>query len=138
MQTINGTVTQDGARPPTLDLAALPRIESRLDPRSAEFRENAAAMRGLVEELRARLALVRQGGGEEQMRRHRARGKLPVRERIERLLDPGTPFLEFSALAAWDMYDNEAPSAGIVTGIGVVSGRQCVIVANDATVKGGT
>jgi|DewCreStandDraft_5_1066085.scaffolds.fasta_scaffold00330_56 acetyl-CoA carboxylase carboxyltransferase component len=138
MQTSNGTVTRDGARAPSLDLTTLPRIESRLDPHSAEFREHAAAMRGLVEELRARLAVVRQGGGEEQMRRHRSRGKLPVRERIERLIDPGTPFLEFSALAAWDMYDNEAPSAGIVTGIGVVSGRQCVIVANDATVKGGT
>jgi acetyl-CoA carboxylase carboxyltransferase component len=119
-------------------VSSLPRLESRLEVRSPEFVENAAAMRGLVGELQERLALVRQGGGQEQMQRHRSRGKLPARERIERLIDPGTPFLEFSALAAWDMYDGDAPSAGVVTGIGVVSGRECVIVANDATVKGGT
>ena len=130
------TVTTNGRAP--FAVRSLPEIESRLDTRSTEYQANAAAMRGLVEELRERLALVRQGGGEEQMRRHRSRGKLPARERVERLLDPGTPFLEFSALAAWDMYDGEAPSAGIITGIGVVSGQECVIVANDATVKGGT
>ena len=89
-------------------------------------------------ELRERQAVVRQGGGPRYLERHRAQGKLPVRERIERLLDPGTPFLELSPLAAWDVYDNEAPAAGIVTGIGRVSGREVVIVANDATVKGGT
>jgi acetyl-CoA carboxylase carboxyltransferase component len=117
---------------------ALPVLESRVDRASPEFQANAAAMREQVELLRERYALVQQGGGEEQMRRHRSRGKLPVRERVERLLDPGSSFLELSALAAWDMYDNEAPSAGIVTGIGVVSGQACVLVANDATVKGGT
>jgi propionyl-CoA carboxylase len=130
------TTISNGHAP--FDVRALPAIASHLDPRSTEFRANAAAMQDLVAELRERLALVRQGGGEEQMRRHRSRGKLPPRERVERLLDPGTPFLEFSALAAWDMYDGDAPAAGIITGIGVVSGRECVIVANDATVKGGT
>ena len=78
------------------------------------------------------------GGGEQPLERHRSRGKLPARERIDRLVDPGTAFLELNALAAWDIYDGEAPGAGIVTGIGVVEGRECVIVANDATVKGGT
>ncbi|MGE3601138.1 MAG: carboxyl transferase domain-containing protein [Dehalococcoidia bacterium] len=117
---------------------ALPRLESRVDRRSPEFTTNAAAMQALVEQYRERYSLVQQGGGEEQMRRHRSRGKLPARERVERLLDPDAAFLEFSALAAWDMYDNEAPSAGIITGIGVVAGQPCVIVANDATVKGGT
>ncbi len=116
----------------------IPRIRSQLDTNAPEFSENAAAMRGLVEELQERLALVRAGGGAEPMRRHRARGKLPARERIDRLIDPGTPFLEFSALAAWEMYDGDAPAAGIVTGIGRISGQECVIVANDATVKGGT
>jgi len=97
-----------------------------------------AHMRHLVAELRHRLELVRRGGGEEQIRRHRSRGKLTARERIERLLDPGTAFLELSPLAAWGMYGDEAPGAGIVTGIGRVCGREVVIVANDATVKGGT
>jgi acetyl-CoA carboxylase carboxyltransferase component len=97
-----------------------------------------ARMEELVAELRERTALVARGGGEAAMERHRARGKLPARERIDRLVDPGGTFLELNALAAWEMYDGEAPSAGIVTGIGVVAGRQCVIVANDATVKGGS
>jgi len=91
-----------------------------------------------VAELRERLAAARQGGGPRYVQRHREQGKLPVRERIDRLLDPGSPFLELSPLAAWDLYDNEAPGAGIVTGIGRVSGREVVVVANDATVKGGT
>jgi len=95
-------------------------------------------MEELVAELRARTALVARGGGEAAMERHRSRGKLPARERIDRLVDPGSAFLELNALAAWDLYDGEAPSAGIVTGIGVVEGRQCVVVANDATVKGGS
>src|SRR5918912_4089977 len=82
--------------------------------------------------------MAQQGGGEEAVRRHRARGKLLARERVERLLDPGAPFLELSPLAANGMYDDEAPSAGIVTGIGTVGGREVAIVANDATVKGGT
>src|SRR5579884_483927 len=95
-------------------------------------------MEALVAELRERTAQVARGGGEQAMERHRSRGKLPVRERIDRLLDPGTAFLELNALAAWDLYGGEAPSAGIVTGIGVVEGRECAIVANDATVKGGS
>ena len=95
-------------------------------------------MEGLVAELRERTALVAAGGGEKAVERHRSRGKLTARERIDRLVDPGTAFLELNALAAWELYDGDAPSAGIVTGIGVVEGRQCVIVANDATVKGGS
>src|SRR4051795_12451900 len=92
----------------------------------------------LVADLSDRLARVRAGGGERSMQRHVERGKLPVRERIERLVDPGSPFLELSPLAAEEMYDGDAPGAGIVTGVGVVEGRRCVVVANDATVKGGT
>src|ERR1700754_1050104 len=95
-------------------------------------------MEQLVEELQRRRALVRDGGGPKYVERHRAQGKLPVRDRIEKLLDSESPFLEIAQLAAWDLYDNEAPAAGIVTGIGRVSGREVVIVANDATVKGGT
>jgi len=95
-------------------------------------------MEALVAELRERTAEVARGGGEAAMERHRSRGKLPARERIDRLVDPDTAFLELNALAAWDMYDGQAPSAGIVTGVGVVEGRECVIVANDATVKGGS
>jgi acetyl-CoA carboxylase carboxyltransferase component len=95
-------------------------------------------MAGLVAELRERTALVARGGGEAATERHRSRGKLPARERVDRLVDPGSAFLELNALAAWEMYDGDAPSAGIVTGIGVVEGRQCVVVANDATVKGGS
>src|SRR5437764_175341 len=95
-------------------------------------------MEALVGELRLRTASVAAGGGERAVARHRSRGKLTARERIDRLIDPGGAFLELNALAAWEMYDGQAPSAGIVTGIGVVEGRECVIVANDATVKGGT
>jgi propionyl-CoA carboxylase len=113
-------------------------IQSHVQTRSAEFLANAEANRRLVEELREWLALVQQGGSEAARQRHRARGKLLVRERIERLLDPDTPFLEIAPLAAWDMYDGEVPAAGLVTGIGTVCGRQVMIVANDATVKGGT
>jgi 3-methylcrotonyl-CoA carboxylase beta subunit len=113
-------------------------LESRLDPRSADFQANADAMRQIVDDLRARIAAIAQGGGEAARNRHTARGKLLPRDRVQQLLDPGTPFLEFSQLAAYDMYDNDAPCAGIITGIGRVSGRECVIVCNDATVKGGT
>jgi acetyl-CoA carboxylase carboxyltransferase component len=113
-------------------------IESRADVTSTDFAENRAHFMQLLAELRARTAQVATGGGADAMAKHTARGKLPVRERVSRLLDPQTPFLEFSALAAWEMYDGDAPSAGMVTGIGVVEGRECVIVANDATVKGGT
>ena len=95
-------------------------------------------MAELVAELRERTARVAQGGGEKAVERHRSRGKLTARERIDRLLDPDTAFLELNALAAWELYDDQAPSAGIVTGIGVIEGRDCVIVANDATVKGGS
>jgi acetyl-CoA carboxylase carboxyltransferase component len=102
------------------------------------YRENHARMTQLVVELQDRVALVCQGGGEKYIQRHQQQGKLPVRERIDRLLDAGSPFLELSSLAAWDMYDNDAPGAGMVTGVGRVSGREVLIVANDATVKGGT
>ena len=95
-------------------------------------------LRGLVDELRARLAVVREGGSEAARAKHTDRGKLLVRDRVDRLLDPGSPFLELSPLAAYGMYDDAVPSAGIVTGVGRVSGRECVVVANDATVKGGT
>src|SRR6187549_382997 len=114
------------------------RLESHVDPSSEEFRRNRERMTALVAELRERTAAVRQGGGEKYHQRHREQGKLPARDRIARLLDPGSPFLELSPLAAWDLYDNEAPAAGIVTGVGRVSGREVLIVANDATVKGGT
>jgi acetyl-CoA carboxylase carboxyltransferase component len=113
-------------------------LESHVDPRSELFQQNAARMKGLVLQLRERTDLVKQGGGARYVERHRAQGKLPARERIDKLLDDGAPFLELSALAAWELYDGEAPSAGIITGVGRVSGRDVMIVANDATVKGGT
>jgi acetyl-CoA carboxylase carboxyltransferase component len=114
------------------------RIPSRIPTDTPEFTENAGRMRELVDQLRQRVTAVQQGGGPKYLQRHREQGKLPPRERVEKLLDPGSPFLELSALAAWDMYNNDAPGAGIVTGVGRVSGREVVIVANDATVKGGT
>ncbi len=117
--------------------AALP-LPTSVDTASPEFQENAAWMRGLVEELREREASVRAGGGPRSVDRHHGRGKLLARERIERLLDHSSPFLELSPLAAWEVYGNEAPGAGIVTGIGRVAGREVMIVANDATVKGGS
>ena len=95
-------------------------------------------MTALVSELRDRTALVSMGGSTAALERHRSRGKMTARERIDRLVDPGTAFLEVGALAAWGIYDGDAPSAGIVTGIGVVEGRRCAIFANDATVKGGS
>ena len=106
--------------------------------RDETFERRRASMEGLVAELRERTAAVAAGGGEKAVERHRSRGKLTARERIDRLVDPGTAFLELNALAAWELYDGDAPSAGIVTGIGVVEGRQCIVVANDATVKGGS
>ena len=106
--------------------------------RDETFERRHASMVALVDELRERSARVAAGGGEKAVERHRSRGKLTARERIDRLVDPGTAFLELNALAAWELYAGDAPSAGIVTGIGVVEGRQCVIVANDATVKGGS
>ncbi len=116
----------------------MPAIKSALNVRSEEFRANAATMAALVQELRDRVGAVSLGGDEAARAKHVARGKLLPRERVRQLLDPGSPFLELSQLAALDMYDNEAPCAGIVTGIGRVSGQECLIVANDATVKGGT
>jgi acetyl-CoA carboxylase carboxyltransferase component len=113
-------------------------LETRVDRGSDEFAANRARWEELVAELRERSARVAEGGGSKAVERHRSRGKLLARERIEGLLDPGTSFLELNALAAWDLYDGEAPAAGILCGIGLVDGRECVVVANDATVKGGT
>ena len=121
-------------------------LSSSIDPSSPEFQQNTEHHKQLANELKDRLARVREGGGEKYRKRQEEQGKLFVRERIERLLDPGSPFLELSALAAWDMYEDRAsdgesqaaPGAGIVTGIGRVSNREVMIVANDATVKGGS
>ena len=113
-------------------------IATRLKTDTKEFAANRARMQALVAELRERQHQAREGGGPKYLERHRQQGKLPVRDRIAQLLDADTPFLELSALAAWDLYDNEAPAAGVVTGIGRVSGRDVMVVANDATVKGGT
>jgi 3-methylcrotonyl-CoA carboxylase beta subunit len=113
-------------------------IESRLDTRDATFARNSAALAALVADLRARVSEFEQGGGEAARARHARRGKLLPRERVRALLDPGAPFLELSQFAAYGMYDDDIAAAGIITGIGRVSGRECVIVCNDATVKGGT
>jgi acetyl-CoA carboxylase carboxyltransferase component len=113
-------------------------LDSRIDRAAPEFEAIRSRMEALVAELRARSEQVAQGGAAESVERHRARGKLAARERVDRLLDPGSSFLELNALAAWELYDGDAPGAGIVCGIGVVEGRECVVVANDATVKGGT
>ena len=118
-------------------------LETKLNARSAEFQANAAAMRTVVDDLRAKLAQTALGGGEAARAKHTARGKLLPRERVQMLLDPGTPFLELSPLAALNMYPDRdgtdsAPCAGVITGIGRVSGVDCLIVCNDATVKGGT
>jgi len=113
-------------------------IKSQLNPRSDEFRANAAAMRALVDDLREKTAEVSLGGPAEHRKKHVARGKLLPRDRINALLDAGTPFLELSPMAGWGMYNNEVASGGVVTGIGRVQGVECMIVANDATVKGGS
>jgi acetyl-CoA carboxylase carboxyltransferase component len=113
-------------------------LSSQIKRESDDYSRRSARMEELVAELRERTAQVASGGGERAVERHRSRGKLTARERIDRLLDPDTAFLELNALAAWDLYDGQAPAAGIVTGVGVVEGRECVLVANDATVKGGT
>ncbi|MDE2937995.1 MAG: methylcrotonoyl-CoA carboxylase [Chloroflexota bacterium] len=113
-------------------------IGSNLPGADPSFSDNQDRMEALVRELKERLAQARQGGGQAAVNLHRSRGKLLARERIDALLDPNTPFLELSPLAAWDMYDGEVASAGIVTGIGVIHGKEVVIVANDATVRGGT
>jgi 3-methylcrotonyl-CoA carboxylase beta subunit len=113
-------------------------LESKLNINSDEFRTGCVSMQTLVDDLRNKVAERAGGGGEEARRKHLSRGKLLPRERVQRLLDPATPFLEFSQLAAYGMYDDAAPGAGLITGIGRVSGTECVIVCNDATVKGGT
>ncbi len=116
----------------------MPAIESRIDRNSAVFRANAEAMRALVADLREKVAINAAGGGEQAVAKHVAKGKLAPRERVQRLLDPGSPFLELSQLAAWEAYEDFVPAGGCITGIGRVEGRECLIVANDATVKGGT
>src|SRR6058998_3877261 len=113
-------------------------LTSQLDRDAEEFANRQERMAALVAELRERTAEIARGGGEKATERHRSRGKLTARERLDRLVDPGAAFLELNALAAWELYDGQAPAAGIVTGIGVVEGRECAIVANDATVKGGS
>ena len=116
----------------------MPVIDSKLDPRDAAFVKNREAMIALVADLRAKVTHVEKGGGEAACAKHVSRGKLLPRDRVRTLLDPGSPFLEFSQLAAYDMYDRSIAAAGIITGIGRVAGRECVVVCNDATVKGGT
>src|SRR5450432_4428550 len=116
----------------------MPAIESRLNNRDAAFAQNRDAMAALVADLREKIAVIEQGGGAAPSAKHAARGKLLPRERVRALLDPGSPFLEFSQLAAYGMYKDNIAAAGIITGIGRISGQECVIVCNDATVKGGT
>jgi len=116
----------------------MPILESKINPRDPMFARNRDAMAALVADMRERIATIEQGGGDVSRARHVARGKLLPRERVRTLLDPGSPFLEFSQFAAYGMYDDNIAGAGLITGIGRVSGRECVIVCNDATVKGGT
>src|SRR6201991_3636590 len=117
---------------------AMPVIETKLNPRSDDFRANAAALEVLVADLRDKIGKLALGGGPAARDKHMSRGKLLPRERVAQLLDPGTPFLELSQLAAFGMYGDDAPGAGVITGIGRIAGQECVIVCNDATVKGGT
>src|SRR5580765_3118664 len=116
----------------------MPVLSTLLDRRSDGFRANERAMRAVVADLREKSAAIAEGGDAASRTRHEGRGKLLARERVRLLLDPGSPFLEFSAFAAYGMYDGGVPAAGIVTGIGRISGREGVVVATDATVKGGT
>ncbi len=118
--------------------ATLAILSSAIDKGSAEFRANAERMAALTAELQARRAQAALGGSEKSRERHSARGKLLPRERVMNLIDPGAPFLELSPLAAYGMYDGDIHAAGIITGIGRVEGRECMIVANDATIKGGS
>ncbi len=113
-------------------------IKSSIDTKGAAFASNAEAVHALLDDLKTKLAWIKQGGGPEAQAKHEARGKLPVRERIRNLIDPGAPFLELSQFAAYEVYGDDVPAGGIITGIGPVEGVECVIVANDATVKGGT
>ena len=114
------------------------KLQSNINVRTQAYKANAAAMSDLIEDLNQKCEAVRAGGGERARERHLSRGKLLPRDRIQALIDPGSPFLELSQLAAYDMYGGDVPSAGVITGIGRVEGRECIIVANDATVKGGT
>ncbi len=113
-------------------------LQSKLNTRDAAFEENRAHMQEQVNDLRQKVATIKLGGGEKYAQRHKARGKLLPRERLDTLLDDGSPFLELSQLAAMDVYDDSVPAAGIITGVGRVSGQECMIFINDATVKGGT
>jgi 3-methylcrotonyl-CoA carboxylase beta subunit len=115
-----------------------PELTSRLDRNDAAYLRNVDALDLLVDDLRARLDVARRGGPDAARERHTARGKLLPRDRVDALIDPGSPFLELSPMAAHGMYGDEVPGAGIITGVGVVEGRHCIIVVNDATVKGGT
>jgi len=113
-------------------------LHSTIDPASADFARNAEVMRGLVAELREKLRIVAGGGGKTSRARHTSRGKMLARQRVDLLIDPGTAFLELSPLAAHGLYGGDVHSASVITGVGRISGRECVIVANDATIKGGT
>ena len=134
------TIASDGAGLATafLELADTPVLSTAIDTASADYAGNRDRMLSLVRDVEASFTWVQSGGGKEQVERHRSRGKLTARERAERLIDPGGAFMELSSLAAWKMYNEEAPGAGIVTGVGRVCGREVVIISNDATVKGGT
>src|SRR5262252_6304960 len=132
---IDSTRSTVGSPPEAGDVAV---IESKLNPRDAAFCENRDALAGLVADIRSKVATIEQGGGEAARARHAGRGKLLPRERVRTLLDPGSPFLELSQFAAYGMYGGTVAAAGIITGIGRVAGRECVIVCNDATVKGGS
>jgi len=114
------------------------KLDSKIVPRSEDYLANVAAMQSVVDDLKSQIEKIMLGGGDEPRKKHVARGKLLPRDRVQMLLDPGTPFLELSQLAAFNMYNNDAPCAGVITGIGRISGQECVIVCNDATVKGGT
>src|SRR5438128_799699 len=122
---------------PFLEGEPVPALTSTINTAEPQFTRNHTRMRALVEQLQDALAAVRAGGSKEMTERHRSRAKLTARERVDHLMDPGTAFLELSPLAAWEMYEGDAPAAGIVTGIGRVCGREVVIITNDATVKGG-
>ena len=113
-------------------------IETNIDTSGKEFKENFERYKNLVNDLKEKISLISKGGGEKNIDLHKSRNKMLARERIEALIDPDSPFMELSTFAAFNMYDNAAPGAGMVTGIGIVHGREVVIIANDATVKGGT
>src|SRR5438105_15493938 len=113
-------------------------LKTAATPQSKNFVANKAAMQSLVEDLRSKVALIAQGGGAKARERHIARGKLLPRDRVAALIDPGTPFLEFSQFAAYEVYAASVPAAGLISGVGRISGQECVVIVNDATVKGGT